>query len=113
MSLRRSAIPMLAIVAVLGTGAAPAAAHTADALVAWLDGPMVDDGTAAEIGMFAQMIEQEPGRRRALIGVSTDLRAARRRGTPGDGVNLFVHGAIATYGTMCWSVEEAIEALRT
>ena len=90
-----------------------AGVRSADALVAWLDGPMVDDGTAAEVGMFAQMIEQEPGRRRALIGVSTDLRAARRRGTPGDGVNLFVHGAIATHGTMCWSVDEAIETLRS
>jgi hypothetical protein len=89
-----------------------AGVRSADALVAWLDGPMVDDGTAAEIGMFAQMIEQEPGLRRALIGVTTDLRTARRRGSPGDGVNLFVHGAIATYGRMCWSVDDAIEALR-
>lgn len=84
----------------------------ADALVAWLDGPMVDDGTAAEVGMFAQLIASHPERRRVLVGISTDLRAQRRRGTPGDGINLFVHGAIAIHGRMCWSLDEAVEALR-
>ena len=31
--------------------------RSANALVAWLDGPMVDDGTACEIGMFAELVQ--------------------------------------------------------
>src|SRR2546423_15613263 len=30
--------------------------QSANALVAWLDGPIVDDGTACEIGMFAELV---------------------------------------------------------
>ena len=30
--------------------------RAANVLVAWLDGPVVDDGTACEIGMFAQLV---------------------------------------------------------
>jgi hypothetical protein len=40
----------------------------------------------------------------------TDLRLERRRGSAGDGMNLFVSGAISSAGTVCWSVEEAIRA---
>ena len=35
--------------------------RSANALVAWLDGPMVDDGTACEIGMFAELVRSERG----------------------------------------------------
>ena len=87
--------------------------RAADALLAWLDGPGVDDGTAAEIGMFAQLHAQDPARWRGIVGLVTDLRAQRRRGSaPGDGINLFVVGAILASGEICWSVEEAVEALR-
>lgn len=83
-----------------------------DALLAWLDGPSVDDGTAAEIGAFAELVHLDPERHRGLVGLATDLRLERRRGlAPGDGINLFVAGAIATYGRLCWTVEEAIAAL--
>src|SRR4026208_2286612 len=30
--------------------------RSSNALVAWLDGPIVDDGTACEIGMFAERV---------------------------------------------------------
>ncbi len=54
------------------------------------------------------------GRRyRGIVGLVTDLRLERRRGnSTGDGMNLFVAGAIEARGRICWSVDEAVEALR-
>jgi len=87
--------------------------RSANALVAWLDGPSIDDGTAAEIGAFAELIRGGDPRYRGIVGIVTDLRLERRRGSvPGDGMNLFVVGAIESAGRICWSVREAVEALR-
>jgi nucleoside 2-deoxyribosyltransferase len=81
--------------------------RSCDALVAWLDGPMVDDGTACEIGMFAQL-------GRPIVGITTDLRLARRRerNVAGGGMNLFVAGAIEANGTIVHDVDAAVAALR-
>jgi len=87
--------------------------RAANVLLAWLDGPVVDDGTAAEIGMFAQLVASGEPRYRGVVGLVTDLRAERRRGRAvGDGLNLFVAGAIEATGRICWSVDEVVEALR-
>jgi nucleoside 2-deoxyribosyltransferase len=86
--------------------------RASNALLAWLDGPMVDDGTAAEIGAFAELVASGNPYYRGIVGLATDLRLERRRGkAPGDGMNLFVTGAIASAGRVCWSVDEAIGAL--
>ena len=86
--------------------------RSANALVAWLDGPMVDDGTAAEIGAFAELVRSGDPAYRGIVGIVTDLRLERRRGNaPGDGMNLFVVGAIESCGRICWSVDEAVAAL--
>jgi nucleoside 2-deoxyribosyltransferase len=86
--------------------------RSANVLLAWLDGPMVDDGTAAEIGAFAELVRTGDPRYRGIVGVVTDLRLERRRGNAaGDGMNLFVIGAVKSAGVICWSVEEAIAAL--
>ena len=87
--------------------------RASNALLAWLDGPMIDDGTAAEIGAFAELVASVDKRYRGIVGLVTDLRLERRRGrAPGDGMNLYVAGAIASAGRTCWSVEEAVIALR-
>jgi nucleoside 2-deoxyribosyltransferase len=87
--------------------------RASNALLAWLDGPMIDDGTAAEIGAFAELVASGNPQYRGVVGLVTDLRLERRRGNaPGDGMNLFVTGAIASAGRVCWSVEEAVSALR-
>jgi hypothetical protein len=87
--------------------------RSSNALLAWLDGPTVDDGTAAEIGAFAELCRIDPERYRGIVGLVTDLRLERRRGNaPGDGMNLFVAGAIGSAGTVCWSIDEAVAALR-
>ena len=87
--------------------------RSANVLVAWLDGPVVDDGTACEIGMFAELVAGGDPRYRGIVGIVTDLRLQRRRGNAvGDGMNLFVIGAIEQAGRVCWSVDEAVAALR-
>jgi hypothetical protein len=87
--------------------------RASNALLAWLDGPVIDDGTAAEIGAFAELVASGDERDRGIVRLVTDLRLERRRGrAAGDGMNLFVVGAIASAGRVCWSVEEAVTALR-
>jgi hypothetical protein len=89
------------------------ALRTCDALLAWLDGPIVDDGTAVEIGAFSELVRSGGERYRGIVGLVTDLRLERRRGrAPGDGLNLFVAGAITAWGRICWSVDDAVAALR-
>jgi hypothetical protein len=86
--------------------------RSANALVAWLDGAAVDDGTACEIGMFAQLVAGGDPRHVGIVGIATDLRLQRRRDVvAGDGLNLFVSGAVSACGRLCWSVDEAIETL--
>ena len=52
----------------------------ADAMLAILDGPSVDDGTACEIGMFHALMQSDPSKK-GIVGLLTDIRgsAASRR----------------------------------
>ena len=85
----------------------------ANVLLAWLDGPLVDDGTACEVGLFAELVAGGDPRYRGIVGLVTDLRLHRRRGNAtGDGMNLFLIGAIEASGRVCWSLDEAVEAGR-
>jgi hypothetical protein len=88
--------------------------RSADALVAWLDGATVDDGTACEIGMFAELARTESERYRGIVAIATDLRLERRReqSVVGGGMNLFVGGAIESCGTIVYAVDEVVAALR-
>jgi hypothetical protein len=85
--------------------------RSANLLFAWLDGPMVDDGTACEIGIFAELVRTDPARHHGIVGLVTDIRTQRRRGTPGDGLNLFVAGAVVANGELTWSVDDALDAV--
>ena len=85
--------------------------RAANVLVAWLDGPMVDDGTACEIGLFAGLVASDDPHYRGIVGLVTDIRTRRRRGTSGDGLNLFVAGAVLANGALAWSVDEALDAV--
>ncbi len=82
--------------------------RSADAVVAWLDGPTVDDGTACEIGIFSELIRTNPTRHRTIIGLATDWRIWRSRdaGAADNGVNFFIGGAIESYGKLVWSIDE-------
>ena len=86
--------------------------RSANLMLCWIDGAQVDDGTAVEVGIFTQLCAQDPSKHRGIVALCTDLRMVRRRGlAPGDGINLFVAGAIKSVGEITWSIEEAIAAL--
>jgi nucleoside 2-deoxyribosyltransferase len=81
----------------------------ANAALAVLDGPVVDDGTACEIGLFYGLQQHEP-ERHGVVGLMTDVRAERR----GDfATNLFVRGCIeASGGAIVDSLDAAVDVLR-
>jgi nucleoside 2-deoxyribosyltransferase len=82
---------------------------TADAVLALLDGPMVDDGTACEIGIFYGLMQTD-ATKKGVVGLLTDLRGLRGESS---GLNLFVEGCIdATGGSVVSSFEDALVALR-
>ena len=82
--------------------------ESADAVLAVLDGPSVDDGTACEIGLFHGLKQGDP-ERKGVVGLLTDLRGERH----GDfAVNLFVGGCIdASGGAVVASLDEAVAIL--
>jgi nucleoside 2-deoxyribosyltransferase len=82
--------------------------ESADAVLALLDGPSVDDGTACEIGLFHGLKQRDP-ERKGVVGLLTDLRAERR----GEfATNLFVRGCIeAGGGAVVGSLDDALAIL--
>jgi hypothetical protein len=80
----------------------------ADAVVAVLDGPMVDDGTACEIGIFYALMQSDPSKK-GIVGLLTDLRSTL--GHEGHGLNLFVLGCVEAAGKVCGSMGEVVEQL--
>jgi hypothetical protein len=81
---------------------------TADGVVALLDGPLVDDGTACEIGIFYALMQGDPTKK-GIVGLLTDLRSTLGHG--GHGLNLFVEGCVDAGGTIVGSLDEVIEVL--
>jgi hypothetical protein len=81
----------------------------ANAIVALVDGPTVDDGTACEIGIFYGLMQSDPTKK-GIVGLLTDLRGDRGEG---HGMNLFVLGCIEQAGTICRSVDEVLEVLKS
>jgi Nucleoside 2-deoxyribosyltransferase len=85
-----------------------AALSEANAVLAILDGPMIDDGTACEIGIFYGLMRTDESKQ-GIVGLVTDLRALRDSGREGEarGLNLFVVGCIEAAGTICTSLDAA------
>jgi nucleoside 2-deoxyribosyltransferase len=82
--------------------------ESADAVLAVLDGPSVDDGTACEIGLFHGLQQRDP-ERKGVVGLLTDVRAERR----GEfATNLFVRGCVeASGGAVVDSLDDALAIL--
>jgi hypothetical protein len=80
----------------------------AHAVVALLDGPRVDDGTACEIGIFYALMQNDPTKQ-GIVGLLTDLRSTL--GHEGHGLNLFVEGCVDAGGTIVGSIDEVIAVL--
>ena len=85
-----------------------AALSEANAVLAILDGPMIDDGTACEIGIFHALMRSDESKK-GIVGLVTDLRATRDSERDGEarGLNLFVVGCIEAGGTICTSLDAA------
>jgi nucleoside 2-deoxyribosyltransferase len=84
----------------------------ANAVVAWVDGPTVDDGTACEIGIFFGLMQRGEPWRKGLLGLATDDRLRRRNASlEHGGLNLFVAGVIERAGGLCWSLDEVKDRL--
>ena len=85
-----------------------AGVEQAEAMLAVLDGLLVDDGTACEIGIFHALMQRDPWRR-GIVGLLTDLRTQHS----GQRMNLFVEGCItASGGSIVDTVDDALAALR-
>jgi nucleoside 2-deoxyribosyltransferase len=81
----------------------------ADAILALLDGPTVDDGVACEVGIF-HGLQRSDARRKGVVGLLTDMRGTRGGGHD---VNLFLRGCIeASNGAVVGTLEEALALLR-
>ena len=89
-----------------------AALSEANAVLAILDGAMIDDGTACEIGIFYGLMRTDESKQ-GIVGLVTDLRALRDSEREGEarGLNLFVVGCIEAAGTICTSLEAAQSVL--
>lgn len=85
----------------------------ADAVLALLDGPMVDDGTASEIGIFWSAMRSDP-RKKGIVGLVTDTRVIRDRNMiDGKGINLFVRGCVEDVGEVVETFDKAFDILLT
>jgi nucleoside 2-deoxyribosyltransferase len=83
----------------------------AEAVVAILDGPMVDDGTACEIGIFWDKMKHEPWRK-GIVGWLMDSRTADiGEASEGHYVNYFLQGCIESSGKIVKTFDEVIAAL--
>jgi nucleoside 2-deoxyribosyltransferase len=81
----------------------------ANAVLALLDGPMIDDGTACEIGIFYGQMQSDPAKK-GVVGLLTDLRGTRGES---NSVNLFVEGCIeAAGGSIVGTFDEALAMLQ-
>lgn len=86
---------------------------SSNAVLALLDGQMVDDGTASEIGIFWAAMQSDPSKK-GIVGLVTDTRVIRDRNMiDGKGINLFVRGCIEDVGQVVDKFDKAIEILRT
>ena len=83
----------------------------ANVVLALLDGPMVDDGTASEIGIFWAEMRHDKSKK-GMIGLVTDTRVIRDRNMiDGKGINLFVRGCVEDAGYVVDSFEKVFEIL--
>ena len=83
----------------------------AHVVLALLDGPSVDDGTANEVGIFWSAMRSDPTKK-GMIGLVTDTRVIRDRNMiDGKGINLFVRGCIEDAGIVVDNFPAAFDQL--
>ncbi len=78
------------------------------AMLAIINGPEIDDGTACEIGIFYSLMKRDLTKK-GIIALHDDYRT--REGGEGKGINGFVLGCLREVGIICTSIDEAAELL--
>ena len=78
----------------------------ADAVVAVLDGLLIDDGTACEIGLFHGLLLGDASKK-GTVGLLTDLRSTAR----GNRLNLFVLGCVQRTGGVHETIDDVLAVL--
>ena len=84
----------------------------ANVLIVMIGGPQIDDGSAAEIGMFCeQMLSGKD--KKGIFGLTSDMRVGPNA-LPGEmkQLNFFAAGAIYRVGDIYSSIDEIIERLK-
>ena len=82
---------------------------SANAMLAILNGPEVDDGTAAEIGIFYALMQKDPTKK-GIVALHDDWRT--KEGGEGKSLNAFVDGCLQKVGVICPNIDEAIIQLK-
>lgn len=96
-----------------------------DVLIACIDGDVLPSGTCAEIGKFHEKIER--GDHKYIIGICTDNRQCYLTSSPEKDAggrsalgeqqysyqNLYVTGLIKQYGKLVYTIDEAIDYIKT
>ncbi|MGC9398080.1 MAG: nucleoside 2-deoxyribosyltransferase [Anaerolineae bacterium] len=80
----------------------------ANAMLAIVNGPEVDDGTACEIGIFYALMQKDPAKK-GIVALHDDYRT--QASGEGKGLNAFVLGCLRDVGVICKTLDEAIEQL--
>jgi hypothetical protein len=87
-----------------------AAISEANAMLALINGTEVDDGTAAEIGIFYALGLRDPSKK-GIVALHDDWRT--KENGEGKPLNLFVAGCLEKGGAICHSLDEALRQLQT
>jgi nucleoside 2-deoxyribosyltransferase len=86
------------------------AIHEANAMLAIVNGPEVDDGTACEIGIFYALMQSDPTKK-GIVALHDDYRT--RENGEGKGLNAFVLGCLQAAGVIHKDLDRAVEQLVT
>jgi Nucleoside 2-deoxyribosyltransferase len=80
----------------------------AQAILALINGPEIDDGTACEIGLFYSLMQSDPSKK-GIIALHGDWRT--NEAGEGKGLNGFVLGCILKVGVVCKTLDEVVAQL--
>lgn len=83
---------------------------SSNAILALINGTEVDDGTAAEIGIFHALMKTD-ATKKGIVALHDDWRT--KFGGEGKPLNLFVAGCLQQSGKICYNLEDAMQQLQT
>jgi len=84
------------------------AIYESNAMLAIINGAEVDDGTAAEIGIFYALMQTDDTKK-GIVALHDDWRT--KDGGEGKGLNGFVLGCLLKAGKVCSTLDEALDQL--